>query len=80
MASKLIQAKNITDEEIFGVVDKVRKEENIWTNRWQLEESLPQYPPKVILAKCASMIRRGILDGCTCGCRGDFERPHDLQG
>ena len=28
---------------------------------------------RLILAKMASLIRRGLVDGCTCGCRGDFE-------
>lgn len=32
----------------------------------------PGTPPKQALAKMASMIRRGLVEGCTCGCRGDF--------
>jgi hypothetical protein len=27
---------------------------------------------KLRIAKMAMMIRRGIVDGCPCGCRGDF--------
>lgn len=30
-------------------------------------------PPKVIRAKLDTLIKRGKLTGCTCGCRGDFE-------
>ena len=30
-------------------------------------------PPKVALAKMRSLIRRGLVEGCGCGCRGDFE-------
>jgi len=30
-------------------------------------------PPKLALAKMRQMIRRGVVDGCGCGCRGDFE-------
>ncbi|ALY08732.1 hypothetical protein FDH65_gp47 [Arthrobacter phage Circum] len=30
-------------------------------------------PPKVINAKLNRLIRKGLIDGCTCGCRGDFE-------
>lgn len=27
---------------------------------------------KLVLAKMRQMIRKGIVDGCDCGCRGDF--------
>jgi hypothetical protein len=30
-------------------------------------------PFKVARAKMASLVRRRLVDGCTCGCRGDFE-------
>lgn len=44
-----------------------------WAMRWDLERCYPDVPPRVILAKCRTLIRRDLLDGCTCGCRGDFE-------
>lgn len=28
--------------------------------------------PKLALAKMRTMIRKGLVDGCPCGCRGDF--------
>lgn len=28
---------------------------------------------KLALAKMKAMIRKGLVDGCPCGCRGDFE-------
>ena len=30
-------------------------------------------PDKLVLAKMKMLIRRGLVKGCTCGCRGDFE-------
>ena len=30
-------------------------------------------PYKVVLAKMKSMIKRGLVRGCACGCRGDYE-------
>lgn len=30
-------------------------------------------PIKLRAAKMAMLIRRGLVTGCTCGCRGDFE-------
>lgn len=29
--------------------------------------------PKLALAKMSMLIRRGVVSGCACGCRGDFE-------
>jgi hypothetical protein len=36
-------------------------------------------PFKVAVAKMASLVRRGLVDGCTCGCRGDFELTENGQ-
>jgi hypothetical protein len=33
----------------------------------------PVVPLKVVLAKARKLIRRGLLTGCACGCRGEFE-------
>ena len=30
-------------------------------------------PWKLARSKMASLLKRGLVDGCTCGCRGDFE-------
>lgn len=30
-------------------------------------------PPKLALAKMRKMVRKGLVSGCYCGCRGDFE-------
>lgn len=32
----------------------------------------PWLPHKLLMAKLDHMERRGLIDGCTCGCRGDF--------
>lgn len=35
--------------------------------------SMPaETPQKVALAKMRSLLKRGLVDGCGCGCRGDF--------
>lgn len=34
----------------------------------------PDVPPKVVLAKAKRLIARRLIDGCSCGCRGDFTR------
>lgn len=35
--------------------------------------ALRDYPERVLRAKLASMKRRKLIDGCECGCRGDWE-------
>ena len=67
-------AKDITDAEILAAITSARAERgSTWATRWDLEERLPQYPPKVILAKCRSMLRRRLIEGCACGCSGQWE-------
>jgi hypothetical protein len=48
---------------------------SVWitASRWEIGTALGDlWPEKVILAKLRSMERRGMIDGCACGCRGDF--------
>lgn len=30
-------------------------------------------PDKVAIAKMRALIKRGLVDGCCCGCRGDYQ-------
>lgn len=32
----------------------------------------PEIPRRLVLAKMKGLVARGLVDGCTCGCRGDF--------
>jgi hypothetical protein len=43
-----------------------------WMMTWELDEAFSPFPPKVVLAKARALIKRGLIDGCGCGCRGDF--------
>lgn len=38
-----------------------------------LQLRFSEFPRKVLLAKARRLIKRGLLTGCACGCRGDFE-------
>lgn len=49
-----------------------------WSDDYKPENSVlhampPETPEKLALAKMRMLERRGLIDGCTCGCRGDFE-------
>ena len=37
------------------------------------QDELAVFPEKVVRAKAKRLIKRGLIDGCACGCRGDFE-------
>lgn len=39
---------------------------NLSTQPW------PNVPAKVVLAKARKLYRRGLIEGCVCGCRGEF--------
>lgn len=71
-----LQCKHIPDRPIL---DLLAKNPGVWHN-WFFDNELdvtrvfpPNTPEKLMLAKMAMLIRRGLVDGCTCGCRGDFE-------
>ena len=38
-----------------------------------VRRAMPKVPDKLCRAKMASLMRRGLIDGCPCGCRGDYE-------
>lgn len=69
------QAKDISDLPILRLLNSRRGKWFHWhgENR-DLEQTFPPTTPKnLMLAKMASMIRRGLVSGCACGCRGEFE-------
>ncbi|MFC8182421.1 hypothetical protein ACFULT_26415 [Rhodococcus sp. NPDC057297] len=81
-------ARDIPDIDFLAAVEEaIRRRPNIPATRWDVERVLgglesdptftvvgdvPGVPSKVVLAKARRLIRRGLLDGCECGCRGDF--------
>lgn len=85
---KTLQAKAIPDEEFIRAVRvcSVRQAQawgapTAWCNRMDVEAELSErlgfdVPWKVVLAKARTLIKQGRMDGCPCGCRGDF----DLRG
>lgn len=43
-----------------------------WAGERQATDGSVQIPEKVVRAKAKRLITRGFVDGCACGCRGDF--------
>ncbi len=69
-----MKAADISDCQVFAVVDRIRSTENRWTHTDDLCEAFPTFPYKVVLAKMRQMVNKKRIGGCGCGCRGDFER------
>jgi len=56
----------------YGPDERSHQLELPWCLVWDLD--FPDWIPyKVILRKADKLIKQGRMDGCTCGCRGDFE-------
>lgn len=79
-----MQCKDIPDRPILEFLSKSR----IWGTWYAGEDGiLPEnsvrrampepdgimLPDKLVQAKMKQLIRRGLVIGCTCGCRGDYE-------
>jgi hypothetical protein len=76
-----MQAKDVPDEPVLrflaahgGIGCTVwRDEAGEPYERSALRAMPDETPVKLARAKMGMLIRRGLVDGCTCGCRGDFE-------
>ena len=38
----------------------------------KIQRQFPEVPAKILRAKLHALIRRRLIDGCVCGCRGDY--------
>jgi hypothetical protein len=80
---RAVQAKDIPDTEILRVVYDLCRESAAWAVGWHVCERLPGFPEKVVQAKLARQLKRGLMTGCPCGCRGDWEltaRGYEVLG
>lgn len=74
-----MQCKDIPDRPVLEFLKKLG---GVWATWFDCEprlqntvlHSMPSGTPrKLVLAKMRTLMRRGLVDGCGCGCRGDFE-------
>lgn len=71
-----MQAKDVPDVPVLEFLASL----SVWANWCWPDSGLcvahampPETPSKVVLAKMRQLIKRGLVSGCGCGCRGDFE-------
>lgn len=82
---RVMQAKDIPDEIMLRAIRSIMERcpgfgeqprDMLWVSSFDMEATapvlLPGTPFKVVMAKLRSLIKRGLIAGCGCGCRGDF--------
>ena len=69
-----MKTSDIADDEFLSIVQEINNNENRSAHIGDMEERL-SVPLKLVLSKARRLIRRGVLDGCWCGCRGSFQIP-----
>jgi hypothetical protein len=83
-----MQAKDIPEAPIMEFLGKLAPYQAAgWHNLTPREGCCPTVidamppgtPQKVALAKMRALIKRGLIDGCACGCRGDFTLKGQLM-
>lgn len=75
----LLQCKYIDDFPILETVENARGIGCNWYDGelYSVRQAMPMVPGKVAHAKMRQLISRGLVSGCKCGCRGDFELTED---
>jgi len=71
-----MQAKDIPEEPVLRHLAERREPCTWYGNEYPNSVTLAMPPntlPKIALAKMRALIKRGLVSGCACGCRGDFE-------
>ena len=71
----MTQCKDIPDEPILRFLARRPDEWHNWYfgDDMDVHRAMPAgIPEKLILAKMRRLIRRRLVYGCDCGCRGDF--------
>jgi hypothetical protein len=78
LVRKGVQAKHLSSEQVLAAIDAAVGESPFGSktaSRFAIGEHLPVgFPAKVVLAKLTKMCNQGLVDGCTCGCSGQFRR------
>ena len=67
---RMMQAKDISTDEFLSAMYDTR---NRWGSSmlWDVTAVLGM-PEPVVRAKARRLIKADTIDGCACGCRGDF--------
>lgn len=70
-----MQCKDIPDVPILAFLAKNPQQWHNWVfnNEYDVHNAMPNdTPDKAVHAKMRKLMSRDLVDGCDCGCRGDF--------
>lgn len=72
-----MKAADISTERVLRILAERQGEWHTWFSSGGFMPTVdaaipPDCPPKVVLAKFRRLIHQGLVRGCACGCRGDF--------
>lgn len=68
-----MQSKDIDTLALLKFIERKQSELQRRVLVWDFALPYFDLPDNLLRAKLAKLIKRGLMDGCTCGCRGDFE-------
>lgn len=72
-----MKTSDIPERPILELLAKHQGEWCTWGNGYSMPTVSSAMPPglpdKLQLSKMRNLIKRGLVAGCDCGCRGDFE-------
>lgn len=68
---KLIQAKYVSEGAILATLFSFSPRPVMIWDLTSMFDGI-ELPERVVLAKMRAMLRRGLVDGCACGCGGSF--------
>lgn len=68
-----MKAADLPDASVLRAVDESCRDRGMWSSTSAIAEVFPQAPFKVVAAKLSKLLKRKLLTGCDCGCRGDWE-------
>jgi hypothetical protein len=87
VGGRRMQCKDIPNAAFLDAVRHapgVSSRPDSWRNRCSVQRELETVvgwlPERLFLAKARGLIRRRLLQGCPCGCRGDYELPEWRTG
>lgn len=93
MTSGKIQAKDIPDKALIDLIDRLWNAPRAYLDAagelvvfyptaasiFDICKQWDAIPVKVIQTKLKSLKKRNLIDGCVCGCRGDFTVVHETD-
>lgn len=79
LAAVVGQCKDVPNKPILEFLYERKKEGKVsscWYDGFEnsIGQAMPSNTPeKIRIQKMAKLIKRGLVSGCDCGCRGDYE-------